>query len=298
VFRIPMDVSVGVMAYNEEATIGALLDSLLRQSAPIKEIVVVSSGSTDRTDEIVKGFSKVDRKVVLVQQKERLGKASAINEFLKRASSPLLVVTSADVVLRPDALEHLLRPFRNQKVGIVASHPIPRAGKSRILTRIVRLQWQLHHELSKKSPKYGEVIAFRKVFARIPNTSVDEESIAHEIMSRGLSGVYAPDAIVYNKGPDTVADFLRQRRRISCGHQELKKKCNHTASSMGIYSILKASAGLATPGDLPYLAAAILLEGTGRTLGAWDYLTKKEKHYVWEIAKTTKHAPDSNPADL
>ncbi len=51
-----MDISVGVIAYNEENNIANLLDSLLKQSARIKEIVVVSSGSTDKTNEIVKEF--------------------------------------------------------------------------------------------------------------------------------------------------------------------------------------------------------------------------------------------------
>jgi glycosyltransferase involved in cell wall biosynthesis len=54
-------VSVGVFAYNEAANIGFLLDALLSQKlqlAQIDEIIVVSSASTDGTDEIVSDYSR------------------------------------------------------------------------------------------------------------------------------------------------------------------------------------------------------------------------------------------------
>ena len=52
-----MDVSVGIMAFNEEKNMGRLLKALLSQELKkvrIEEIIVVSDGSTDKTNEIVK----------------------------------------------------------------------------------------------------------------------------------------------------------------------------------------------------------------------------------------------------
>ena len=54
-----MDISVGIMAFNEEKNIGRLLKAILSQKLnqiKITEIIVVSDGSTDKTDEIVKNF--------------------------------------------------------------------------------------------------------------------------------------------------------------------------------------------------------------------------------------------------
>ena len=54
-----MDVSIGIMAYNEEKNIGNLLKTLLKQNLSfVKEIIVVNSGSTDKTAKIVKKFTK------------------------------------------------------------------------------------------------------------------------------------------------------------------------------------------------------------------------------------------------
>lgn len=65
-----IDVSIGIPAYNEERNIGRLLTAILNQktqSVNISQIVVVSSGSTDKTDFIVESFSKEDDRVVLIK---------------------------------------------------------------------------------------------------------------------------------------------------------------------------------------------------------------------------------------
>ena len=57
-----LNLSIGIMAYNEEANIGRLLRSVLGERfthSYLKEIFVVASGCTDRTEEIVRDFLKI-----------------------------------------------------------------------------------------------------------------------------------------------------------------------------------------------------------------------------------------------
>jgi glycosyltransferase involved in cell wall biosynthesis len=72
-----LDVSVGICAYNEEENIGALLENLLtQQSLPHNsEIIVVCSGCTDETPSIVEKFARKDKRVKLILEEERRGKA-------------------------------------------------------------------------------------------------------------------------------------------------------------------------------------------------------------------------------
>ncbi|MFH1510052.1 MAG: glycosyltransferase [Candidatus Woesearchaeota archaeon] len=283
-----MGVSVGVIAYNEEQNIHNILRDLLDQTAKIDEIIVVSSGSTDGTDSKVRQVSGQNEKITLVCEKERKGKASAINQFLKKASGEVVVVSSADLRLEKNTIQELLKPFQEKNVGIVSSHPVPSANKNRILGKTIELQWRLHHEISKKEPKFGELLAFRNIIKEIPNTSVDEESIARQVIAQGFLACYAQEAIVHNKGPETVTDFILQRRRIYCGHLELKKVHGYKASSMSTIGILKALPRSTKPREAGYLAAAAMLELFARALGAIDYYNNKEKHYMWDIANTTK----------
>ena len=219
--------TVGIFAHNEEANIGALLQIMLKQKlekVEIREIIVVSSGSTDRTEEIVRQFSDCDRRIHLLTQPRREGKASAINLFLKHQTERTLVVCSADLQPRPDAIEKLVVPFADPEMGMTSSRPVPVNDPNTFMGFAAHLLWNLHHEVNVAGGfKAGEMIAFIKIFERIPyRTSVDEASIEPVIRGQGYKVTYVPAAIVYNKGPDTTADFLRQRRRIFAGHLAVK----------------------------------------------------------------------------
>ena len=122
-----MDVSVGVFAYNEEKNIERLLAALQKQrlkTVNINEIIVVSSGSTDKTDEIVHNSSIKDNRIKLIIEKERKGKVSAINKFLKAAKSDVLVQISGDVLPKVNAVEELCKPLLDSSTGIVGAHPV------------------------------------------------------------------------------------------------------------------------------------------------------------------------------
>ena len=47
---------------------------------------------------------------------------------------------------------------------------------------------------------------------------MDEAFVEAIVIKHGLRVIYSPNAIVYNTGPDTIGDFVRQRRRNHAGH--------------------------------------------------------------------------------
>ena len=84
----PIRCSLGITAHNDEANIGQLLEAIRRQrlhQVVIVEIIVVASGCTDRTEDIVRQYAATDPRVQLLTQEKREGKASAINVFLAHA---------------------------------------------------------------------------------------------------------------------------------------------------------------------------------------------------------------------
>ena len=280
------------MAYNEEKNIGKLLNALLNQKLnqiKIKEIVVVSDGSTDKTDEIVRIFMKKSKIINLITGNERKGKALAINGFINIASSKVLVLESADTIPKKDCIEKLYLPLLNKNIGICSSHPIPINKKDSFMGFTVNLLWSLHHKISLKSPKFGELIAFKNIIKVIPNTAVDEEYISMMIQKKGFLVKYVPDAVVFNKGPTTLKDFLRQRRRIYCGHLELKKKSHYEVPTINNFNIFKnlISELDIKPKYLIWTFGAVMLEAYARLLGVVDFYSNK-KHTIWKIAESTK----------
>ena len=288
--------SVGIMAYNEEANISHTIGAVLEQHGPsmrIEEIIVVASGCTDRTVPIVTEIAREEPRVRLCVQEKREGKASAINLFLKQASSQVAVLIGADVLPETAALEYLCAPFKDPKIGMVGGCPVPVNNPATFMGHAVHLLWRLHDQMARVNPKLGEVIAFRNVISGIPTDSpVDEISIQALIAQLGYELVYEPACIVYNKGPLTVRDFLKQRRRIYAGHLKVRDQQNYAASTMKVGPIVRQLItchhfALGTPKRIIWTVGAIFLEMVARVQGQYDYRQKRE-HHIWQMVDSTK----------
>lgn len=299
--------SVGIMAYNEEANISRTIHAILEQQGPsvcIEEVIVVASGCTDRTVPIVTEIALQEPLVRLFVQEKREGKASAINLFLKETVSPIVVLIGADVIPEASALEYLCSHFKDPKTGMVAGRPVPVNDPATFMGHTVHLIWRLHDCISRVRPKLGEMVAFRKVIAEIPiNTAVDEIAIQALISQLGYQVLYEPACVAYNKGPLTIPDFLKQRRRIYAGHLQVRRLQNYEASTMKIGPIVRqtiASRDLtnSTFKQAMWTLGAVLLEGYARMLGYYDY-RRKRQHHIWQVVESTKDLAkqESTPSD-
>ena len=288
------NVSIGIMVYNEESNIGKLLDAVIRQRLDgniLKEIIVVASGCTDRTVDIVKAFQKKDKRIYLYEQEKREGKSSAINLFIFKASGNILVIESGDTIPQEGTLNMLVAPFANSIIGMTGARPIPVNSKNTFIGFVVHLMWDIHHRIALKTPKLGELIAFRNIVKKIScESAVDEASIESIIVNAGYKLQYVQDAIVINKGPDNISDFIKQRRRIAAGHIHLSKTEKYRVSTMYPWKIF----GLIIRNhqwrfrETIWTIGAIGLEFIGRLLGYYDYVIRGRNPFIWDIASSTK----------
>ncbi len=287
-------VSLGIFAYNEEKNIGQLLQAVEEQTlktVELKEIIVVSSASTDRTDEIVRHYMKEDHRIQLITQEERKGKSSAINLFLKAATGDVLIIESADTIPAKNTIEKLAAPFYDETVGMTGGRPEPINNPKSFIGFAVCMLWDLHHKMALISPKIGEMASFRNLVKEIPEHSpVDEASIESIITDHGLKLKYIPDAIVHNKGPENVSDFIKQRRRIYTGHLWLQENQDYTVVSQNsglIIGLTMKEFSLNPIKDLKIIFT-MMLEIWGRFLGWFDYKILKKIPYKWDISQSTK----------
>jgi len=291
---------VGITAYNEEANIGRLLQALLAQQAAravIDEIIVVASGCTDRTEEIVLDFARRDPRVRLLTQATREGKASAVNLLLRSAESEMIVLESADTLPLPGTIDALLAPLVDPQAGMVGGRPVPTNSRETFMGYASNLLWEMHHQVSLRHPKMGELIAFRNVFKQIPcDSAVDEASIEPLIVGQGWRLAYAPEAVVRNRGPETVHDFIKQRRRIFAGHLYVKDTLGYRVSTMNAFWLFwlflrNFWGGLSPWKNWRYLfwgPAVGMLEIYVRFLASLDYGLWKRKPYTWAVVESTK----------
>jgi cellulose synthase/poly-beta-1,6-N-acetylglucosamine synthase-like glycosyltransferase len=286
--------SMGIIAHNEEKNIGPLLQAIRDQhlyQVEITEIIVVASGCTDETIPIVQEVQQRDSRIKLLVQERREGKTSAINLFLQEAKEDICVQESADTLPHEDAVEHLVRMFADPTIGMTGAHKLPVDTPDHLAQVFTHLRLRMEHQLCMDIPRLGEMIAYRKVFDRIPpDVAMDEAFVEALVIERGLHVKYAPDAIVYNTGPTTVRDFVKQRRRNHAGHLYLKHKYDYAVSSIQTSRVIKVALkevwGVVRL--LGVLAALALLEGWSRLLGWIDFAIRKDRHMVWDMAYTQK----------
>ncbi len=286
--------SVGVTAHNEEKNIGQCLHALQNQllhEVEISEIIVVASGCTDRTHEIVEEIARLDPRVRLIIQAERQGKTSAINLFLAQAQEDICVLESGDTVPNEVAIEHLVRMFRDPKVGMTGAQKVAVNTPDHITEYLSFLRLKMEHELCLEIPRLGEMIAFRKVFDRIPpDVAMDEAFVEAIVEERDMEVRYAPDAVVYNTGPKTISDFIKQRRRNHAGHLHLKRRYGYKVSSLNSFVVARVALSQAWGAVrlIGVLGLLGMLEFWARLLGSFDYYVKGKRHEVWDIAWSTK----------
>ena len=103
-----------VAAYNAERTLGETLDSLLAQTLPEWQAVVVDDGSTDGTYRLAGRFAASDPRIRVFRQANS-GTAAARNTAAKHADAPWLLALDADDMLLPESLEH--------QVAFMDEHP-------------------------------------------------------------------------------------------------------------------------------------------------------------------------------
>jgi len=286
--------SVGITAHNEEANMAQILEAMITQRlfmVDIAEIIVVASGCTDRTEDIVREYMEQDARIQLYVQEKREGKTSAINVFLSHAAHSICVLESGDTVPHEDAIENMVRMFADPAVGMTGAHKVPVNTPDHVVGFLSHLRLKMEHQLCLEIPRLGELIAFRKVFDAIPpDVAMDEAFVEALVVRRGLQVRYAPDAVVFNMGPETVSDFVKQRRRNHAGHLYLKDKYGYTVSSLDSFKVAQVALSEVWSALrlIWTLFALAIIEVYSRMLGWYDYRIKKKTHVVWDIAWTTK----------
>jgi poly-beta-1,6-N-acetyl-D-glucosamine synthase len=295
-----MKVSVAVPAYNEGRNIGLLIDSLRAQRtwrAQIVEIVVVASGCTDDTAKVVRERAgRPGVPVRLIEEKVRAGKVAAINTYLEHSHPGVdaVCLCSADLLVTPEVVERLVHCLdRHPDVGMCGARPMPTNGYGTFHGQATRFIWQMHHRVALEAPKLGELVMFRAglVNGLPPESAVDEATLEQRVSSAGYRLAYVPEALVHNHGPETLRDFVRQRRRIAAGHYWLRAVSGYSVSTMdlGRTARLTLDEVSALSGrQRLYAIGTIGVEVLSRGLGWLDFHLRGKDHAVWKVSESTK----------
>jgi len=111
-------ISVIVPVYNAEKWLRRCINSILTQTYPDIELVLVNDGSTDRSLEICREYEKRDGRVLVIDQKNS-GPSMARNNGIRRCNGEYLCFVDADDWLEPDACEQLVQAIKQTNADMI-----------------------------------------------------------------------------------------------------------------------------------------------------------------------------------
>jgi glycosyltransferase involved in cell wall biosynthesis len=114
----PVTLSIVMPAYNEEKTVAAVVQRLMKEITCAFEVIIVNDGSTDRTPEIVEELAAKDSRIRTHHQKNG-GKASALKQGFAMTQGDIVIIQDADLEYDPSEIVHVIRPILEGNADVV-----------------------------------------------------------------------------------------------------------------------------------------------------------------------------------
>lgn len=215
--QIP-SVSLLVSCFNEEDVVEQKIRNCLALDYPKDklDIIFISDGSEDRTDEIVKSFEK--NGIRLIRQEGRLGKTSALNLTMPETKGDIVVFSDANAMYDSQAIRKLVRNFADERIGYVVGAALYTDGKNSSAAQSEDSYWKYEIYLKEAESKLhsvvggdGAIYAIRKIlFRTLDRQDINDFVNPLQIIAQGYRGVFDKEAFCLE---ETAGEFDKEGRR-------------------------------------------------------------------------------------
>lgn len=216
-------ISILIAAHNEEEEIGGTIQNKLELDYPPDqvEIIVVSDGSVDRTDEIARSFEP--RGVRFLRQEPRQGKTAALNRARAEASGEILLVSDANSRWDRSAARRLVEAFEDPSVGYATGTLMylnpgdaPSAASCGAYMRYENWLRGLETRIGSIVGVNGGIDAVRRdLYQPMRADQIPDFILPLNVAEAGSRVIYVPDALAYEHALARSRDELRMRVRVS-----------------------------------------------------------------------------------
>lgn len=220
-------ISCIVAGRNERETIAQAVRSLFDQDLPPDEILVVDDASDDGMLDAVRPLRRLGPVRVVRNRgaSGRAGRPSATNLGLRLSRGEIVVSLDADTTFDRGMLRHLVAPFADPRVGVVAGNIRVRNAEPSLLARLQRLEYAQGIELHKRFTDLydgtlfasGAIGAYRRAALRErggwSQDVAEDADVSLNLRKAGWRVVFAPGAVARTDVPETLGALLRQRAR-------------------------------------------------------------------------------------
>ncbi len=229
-------ISVLIAAKDEENNIGSRIENLLAQNYPKDkiEIIIISDGSKDRTNEIVLEFTKPPQEgkplVKLVALSNNTGKPEALNQGITLANGKIIVFTDARQTFEPNAIKELIANFSDPQIGCVSGELLLMKNTASNIKEEMGLYWKIEKMVRKQESAIGSVAgatgaiyAIRKsLYQELPKeTLLDDVLTPMNIILQGFRTIFEGKALAYDTISKNASQEWRRKVRTLAGNWQL-----------------------------------------------------------------------------
>ncbi len=223
-------VSIVMVVRNEERWIEAKLRNLLELEYPAGrcQLVVVSDGSTDATENILRGYAQNPQVQVSMNQFSR-GKAAGLNDAIDLATGEIVVFTDVRQKIEPGAIRLLIEDLVDPEVGCVSGAlmlGVPNSGET---GKGMGLYWRFEKKIRELESESGSVVGAtgalyavrRNLLTQVPaGTILDDVYIPMQVVRQGKRVIFDSRARAWDS-PDLGGglEFARKVRTLSGNYQ-------------------------------------------------------------------------------
>lgn len=222
-------ISIVMVVRNEASVLEEKLRNLLALDYPAElvEVIVVSDGSTDGTNDILRQHTPNHLQAVL--NAESRGKAAGLNDAVALAHGDVVLFTDARQKIEPSALRLLAAQFADPVVGCASGELMlgdPDAGE---VVRGMGLYWRIEKTIREMESASGSVVGAtgaiyavrRQLLVTVPaGTILDDVFIPMHVVRRGFRVIFVPSAHAWDVADQgTEREFSRKVRTLTGNYQ-------------------------------------------------------------------------------
>lgn len=215
-------VTLIISCFNEAAVIREKLANALALEYPGDQlqILVVSDGSDDGTDEIVRGYQ--GQGVQLIRQEGRLGKTMGLNLALEQIKTGLVVFSDANAMYAPDALQKLVRNFADPQVGYAVGAALYTDADTGASARNENLYWRYEIAIKQMESRLHSVVGGdgaiyairRELWQPLQQKDINDFVNPLQIIAMGYRGVFDGEARCFEETAGNFAREVARKERI------------------------------------------------------------------------------------
>ena len=236
-------VSVVIAAYNESSCIERTVRNKLAQQymAERLEVIVVSDGSEDGTDQILERLAVSEPRLRWWRQEPRAGKSAALNGAIRQARGDIVVFADANSVYAPDAVSRLVSNFGDPQVGYVTGKMVYGNPSGGAIGDGCSAYMRFENWLRQQETAIGSVVGVdggvdamrRRLFQELRADQLPDFVTPLRVIAQGYRVVFDPGALLHEDALEDQSSEFRMRVRVTLRALWALRDCRSLLSPVG-----------------------------------------------------------------